>query len=518
MIIKGSTRGDAGQAVSYISKDENKVGLVHHHNLNEDLDIAHQMDDVSKTKDTRRELYHAVISYHKKDNPTDQERVQHALEYLEKAGLSEHQALIATHNDKDHKHTHVLVNRVHPINGKVNNMSFSGLTNRSIAVEMEKQNGYVRTKGLRNNPTLKDLKQAERLGTSKDFASYVRETSLKDIQMASSWKELESNLKKRGLYIKKVNNGIHITDGIQSTKASQVSRSDSHTKLAERYGQSYTAYLQDEEKKRVKVTNSNPILKKNSSNSTKNAPKASARASLTNFQSTLIKTQSSIDLASGKRGITVQDAEAKLENAAVRLTQKITALMDRATSKQDKRIIKALQTASRLTAKEYQLKQQMDIAKTNVKRFKVSGDTTSRKRYENILKSLKGQRERVGVRASLNLKSFVRNHAKLSQPTKRVLNLATNKFSGLQQGQGVGRLATKIVLKGLTRAGLNSAKAAMTATLVGSGVTMAVSTLTVTARLAKSFQSKVQSATNGVSAITRADAAISKNKEKDRSR
>ena len=66
----------------------------------------------------KKPVYHMAISWPEGDKVNDATMQKVAQKTLEDIGLAEHQALIVAHNDTDHKHIHVVVNRVHPETGK----------------------------------------------------------------------------------------------------------------------------------------------------------------------------------------------------------------------------------------------------------------------------------------------------------------------------------------------------------------------------------------------------------------
>jgi hypothetical protein len=66
----------------------------------------------------QKPVYHVVLSFDPND-PADRANMERVADrLLERLGLAEHQALIVAHRDRAHAHLHLLVNRVHPENGK----------------------------------------------------------------------------------------------------------------------------------------------------------------------------------------------------------------------------------------------------------------------------------------------------------------------------------------------------------------------------------------------------------------
>lgn len=62
-------------------------------------------------------VYHIALSFDPTD-PIDRATMERVADrVLERLGLSEHQAVIVAHRDREHAHVHILVNRVHPETG-----------------------------------------------------------------------------------------------------------------------------------------------------------------------------------------------------------------------------------------------------------------------------------------------------------------------------------------------------------------------------------------------------------------
>ena len=108
-------------------------------------------------KRCKKPVYHLVVSWHKDDTPklddsVKQEQIQHILEGLE---LQEHQALVIHHNDTQHPHAHIMVNRVHPETYKAAQLSHDGYKRGRIARRLEKDYGLTVVPFLRNKIRIK---------------------------------------------------------------------------------------------------------------------------------------------------------------------------------------------------------------------------------------------------------------------------------------------------------------------------------------------------------------------------
>lgn len=59
-------------------------------------------------------LYHAVVSWQKDEQPTDEQAFAAARHAMKAIGMADHQYVAAVHRDTDNTHIHIMVNRVHP--------------------------------------------------------------------------------------------------------------------------------------------------------------------------------------------------------------------------------------------------------------------------------------------------------------------------------------------------------------------------------------------------------------------
>ena len=67
---------------------------------------------------TKKPAYHVMIAWSPDEDPTPELMQDIARKTLDMADLGEHEALVMGHSDTDHKHLHMLINRVHPVTGK----------------------------------------------------------------------------------------------------------------------------------------------------------------------------------------------------------------------------------------------------------------------------------------------------------------------------------------------------------------------------------------------------------------
>ena len=99
-------------------------------------------------KKTGRKMKLPVMAYSLSWSPDEEQPAPHemlaaAQETLAVLGLDQHQALIVCHNDTDHPHVHVLVNRISPIDGVAHTGSLSKEKLSDWAFEYRKRRGQL---------------------------------------------------------------------------------------------------------------------------------------------------------------------------------------------------------------------------------------------------------------------------------------------------------------------------------------------------------------------------------------
>ena len=84
------------------------------------------------------------LAWHKDDKPTPEHMVEAADSFLKHMGWDQHQAVYVGHNDTEHKHIHIILNRVHPENGRTLDDYRDQPRAQKWALAYEKEHGQVR--------------------------------------------------------------------------------------------------------------------------------------------------------------------------------------------------------------------------------------------------------------------------------------------------------------------------------------------------------------------------------------
>lgn len=151
---------------------------------------------------------------------------------LDDLDLSDHQAVIVCHNDTDHPHLHVLVNRVHPETGKAwPKWRYKTRLERSLKTQ-ERELGIREVPGrlsrkLSLGERLKkrasgglDINALKQWG--KEKVASLRGFIRPHFDGASSWNDLEERVGEDGLRIHAKGQGLIFSDGQSYAKLSQL--------------------------------------------------------------------------------------------------------------------------------------------------------------------------------------------------------------------------------------------------------------------------------------------------------
>ena len=215
-----------------------------------DMAITEIKETQEQNSRAKNKTYHMLVSFQEEDGIPD-ETILREMEkaYAEALGFSEHQRIVACHQDRDNFHFHVAYNRVHPESHKCHSPSWDYYKRDKVNREMEKKYGLSVDKGVsdKDKQTEKDKKpegatDMEAHRWEESFDSYVRKykEELKVIvKEANSWEDVHKGFAEYDLELKKHANGLVIVSRgkkKQQVKASSINRGFSKARLEGRFG------------------------------------------------------------------------------------------------------------------------------------------------------------------------------------------------------------------------------------------------------------------------------------------
>lgn len=107
-------------------------------------DELKQAADLPATgRKTTQPVYHFALSWDPSQSPTQDEMSSAAISAIKVLGFEGHEAVLTAHNDKDHAHIHVVLNRIHPETGRTANPKNDYKILQRWAWGYEKERGHI---------------------------------------------------------------------------------------------------------------------------------------------------------------------------------------------------------------------------------------------------------------------------------------------------------------------------------------------------------------------------------------
>lgn len=205
-----------------------------------DNDLAAPVMAATASQNPRVEkpVYHLSISLDPGEKLTPQQLEKVADRTLKDLGLDQHQTLMVAHNDTDHQHVHLMINRVHPERLKAWRPEFDYARIEQSLRQQERELGLREVPG-RHAPLERQNRYVGPYSipeSKRVFTEKVVELVRQDFRQAKSWDELHRGLADMGLKLEKRGRGLSVTDGEQRAKASDIDRKSSLKGLESRLG------------------------------------------------------------------------------------------------------------------------------------------------------------------------------------------------------------------------------------------------------------------------------------------
>ena len=186
-------------------------------------------------------VYHFVISWSELERPdfaTIREVVDHTCRDM---GLDELQRIAIAHDDKRHRHVHVVVNRVHPETGKAWNRRQDWVRLERSLARQARARGLKHVPGRHNDPAAfrekarkapdREYQMARRKGEDVPLLTWCqarlvaeRPNLIAAFNAADSWDEIHAAVAKLGYRLEAKGGGLVIRDDTSELKLSLVAK------------------------------------------------------------------------------------------------------------------------------------------------------------------------------------------------------------------------------------------------------------------------------------------------------
>ena len=211
-----------------------------------DLELACRLVEAMNAQNTRAgsdRTYHLVISLHPEDRSLEAKELRRVVENLvESLGFSDHQYIAARHNDKDHEHVHVAINKIHPETFRIHSPAWDHrkLFTAGRALEAELGLTPLRSRTRDREKVPQRAADCEAHHGIDSFARWARNRLRPALEAGElrSWEELHLVCARLGVVLRPHGNGLVFEDverGVR-VKASFVGREFSKSRLCQRFG------------------------------------------------------------------------------------------------------------------------------------------------------------------------------------------------------------------------------------------------------------------------------------------
>lgn len=181
---------------------------------------------------------HLVLSFPEGERLSNTQLSEIEERFCEALGFREHQRISVVHDDTDHQHIHIAINKIHPRKLTIHNPYYDYKKVATLCEQIEQEYGLTQV----NHETQLDkssriIQDIETKAGIESLLGWIRRECLDDIKRADTWQGLHQLLQNHGLAIKERGNGlVFVSSHGVAVKASYVDRSLSKPNLIKRLG------------------------------------------------------------------------------------------------------------------------------------------------------------------------------------------------------------------------------------------------------------------------------------------
>ncbi|SFK88877.1 Relaxase/Mobilisation nuclease domain-containing protein [Nitrosomonas aestuarii] len=243
--IKSLRKSNFSVLVKYLTDPQGKnerIGLVSITNCYTD-ELTPAMLEIQNTQEMNRrtksdKTCHLVLSFPEGERLSNAQLSEIEERFCEALGFREHQRISVVHDDTDHQHIHIAINKIHPRKLTIHNPYYDYKKVATLCEQIEQEYGLTQV----NHETQLDkssriIRDIEAKAGIESLLGWIRRECLDDIKRADTWQVLHQLLQNNGLAIKERGNGlVFVSSHGVAVKASYVDRSLSKPNLVKRLG------------------------------------------------------------------------------------------------------------------------------------------------------------------------------------------------------------------------------------------------------------------------------------------
>ncbi|EKO3821454.1 TraI/MobA(P) family conjugative relaxase [Vibrio sp. L85] len=209
--------------------------------ITDDIDLAALEIKMTQARNERTKVsktMHLIVSFPVGEKPTREQMDDIEQTIAESVGMGTHQRISVAHKNTDNYHLHIAINRINQETYKAVNNYFYQRDMMRAREELEIKHGLERT--IPGNEKENKLSM-DVYANEKSFYVWCKESISDDLEAAFNtakhWSDIELHLKEKGVYLKKVRNGLVLTDGEHSIGLSKISSKLSLFKMEKSLGE-----------------------------------------------------------------------------------------------------------------------------------------------------------------------------------------------------------------------------------------------------------------------------------------
>jgi hypothetical protein len=235
----------------------------------DDLELACRLVEAVQAQNTRagsKRTYHLVISLHPEDRSLEVKELRQVVQHLVGTlGFSEHQYIAVRHDDKDHEHVHVAINKIHPETFRIHSPAWDHQKLFTAGRVLELELGLTPLQSRARDREKVPQRAADREAHHgiDSFARWARKTLGPALQARElrSWDELHEVCARLGVVLRPHGNGLVFEDVEQGVrvKASFVDHQLSKPRLCQRFGEFQPAHVRQLEAARTATRRYSPV-------------------------------------------------------------------------------------------------------------------------------------------------------------------------------------------------------------------------------------------------------------------
>ena len=243
--IKSLRKSNFSVLVKYLTDPQGKnerIGLVSITNCYTD-ELTSALLEIQNTQEMNRrarsdKTCHLVLSFPEGERLSNDQLNEIEERFCEALGFREHQRISVVHDDTDHQHIHIAINKIHPRKLTIHNPYYDYKKVATLCEQIEREYGLTQVNHeAQLDKSSRIIQDIEAKAGIESLRGWIRRECLDDIKRADTWQGLHQLLQNHGLVIKERGNGlVFVSSHGVAVKASYVDRSLSRPNLIKRLG------------------------------------------------------------------------------------------------------------------------------------------------------------------------------------------------------------------------------------------------------------------------------------------